>query len=52
MNETQVNKVKRLSDHTYYYSIEEGKIFLVKASLMCQELSADSGQFQKINGSL
>lgn len=28
VNETQVNKVKRLSDHTYYYSIEEGKIFL------------------------
>ena len=28
------------------------KNILVKASLMCQELSADSGQFQKTNRSL
>lgn len=28
VNETQVSKEERLSDHAYYYSIEEGKIFL------------------------
>lgn len=28
VNETQVSKEERLSDHAYYYSIEERKIFL------------------------